>query len=350
MEILITIFCIGIVIFIHELGHLIAAKKAKVGVSEFAVGMGPKLVSFNWDGTMYSLRIFPIGGFIKVKGMDDDDACAIEEDYREKPLLHRMAIIVAGSYMNIVLGFLLFYLIGLMIGRPELTASIQQVLDNYPAQSVGLSVGDKITSLNGIPVKDVTRDFILPIQSSNGQTITVGYMRDGAVFTKSITPVLSTTDQYMIGISFKVDTRSLSLLTAMPYAADRTLSTITGSLSGLKLLILGQVSIKDLAGPVGLVQIASSQLSQSIVAFVGLIAFISISLGVINMLPIPALDGGHFLLLLIEGIRKKPLDKRVEALIHNTAMIVLLLFMSVIIFNDVINWNDRIELLNGATK
>lgn len=349
MEILVTIFCIGIVIFVHELGHLIAAKKACVGVPEFAVGMGPKLASFKWNDTMYSLRIFPIGGFIKVKGMDDD-ACAIEEDYREKSVLRRMSIIVAGSAMNIVLGFCLFYLIGLVIGQPAMTPSIDQVLDNYPAQSIGLAVGDVITTLNDQAVIDVTQDFIRPIQASNGEAFQVGYMRDGVDYVKTVTPIRSDRSQYMIGISFRVDTHQLSLLSAIPYAMNRTASTISGSLSGLKSLILGEVSLKDLAGPVGLVQLASSQLAQSIVAFIGLIAYISISLGVINMLPIPALDGGHFLLLLIEAIRKKPFDKRAESLIHNTAMIALLVFMSVIIFNDVIHWSDRVDRLNGVVK
>ena len=144
MTILITIIALGFVIFIHELGHFIAAKKAKVGVSEFAVGMGPKIFSFDYQETMVSLRALPIGGFVRVKGLEDTENCSIEEDYRQKSAISKASILAAGSFMNFVLGLVIFTMIGFFSGDKVVTSTIETVIDNYPAQEVGLKSGDKI--------------------------------------------------------------------------------------------------------------------------------------------------------------------------------------------------------------
>ena len=144
MTILITIIALGFVIFIHELGHFLAAKKAKVGVSEFAVGMGPKILSFNYEETLVSLRALPVGGFVRVKGLEDTDNCSIEEDYREKSALSKASILSAGSFMNFVLGFFIFACIGFFSGDQVVTSTIDSVLEGYPAYEVGLKSGDKI--------------------------------------------------------------------------------------------------------------------------------------------------------------------------------------------------------------
>ena len=350
MSFLITILCIGFVIFIHELGHLIAAKRAKVGVSEFAVGMGPKIWSFDFSETTYSLRAFPIGGYIKAKGLDTTDECPIEEDFREKSILARMSIIVAGSVMNVLLGFIIYLFIGLVVGKPTMISEIDQVLADYPAEKVGLQAGDQIIQINGNEVNDVAVDFINTVKESNGHELSITYLRNQAERTVTIAATLAETSSYMIGVSFKVSNTSLSLGGAVTYGLNRTIGTISGSLLGLKMLITGDVGFNELAGPVGIVQIAASQFDSNFMSFIGLIAFISISLGIINMFPLPALDGGHFLLLIIESIRKKPLNKKVELMLNNTAMILLLSLMAVIVFNDVINWGDRVDIIKGLSK
>ena len=159
MSFILTILALGFVIFIHELGHLLAAKRAKVGVSEFSVGMGPKLLSTTIGETLYSIRALPFGGFIKAKGLDDLDNCSIDEDFREKSVWSRASILVAGSVMNVFLGFIIFVIISWMVGEQTLTSEVRSVLPDHPAEQSGLMVGDVITHINNALVEDVQRDL-----------------------------------------------------------------------------------------------------------------------------------------------------------------------------------------------
>ncbi len=350
MSILFTIVSIGFVVFIHELGHLIAAKRAKVGVTEFAVGMGPKIWSFNYQDTMYSLRLLPVGGFIKAKGLDDLEDCPIEQDYREKSILARASIIVAGSLMNLILGCVIFCVFGAMIGEPSVHNEIEQVMDNYPAAINGLQPGDKIVKVNNYPIQNITTDFINVVKASKGESISIVYQRNNEMNTIDLSAIPSESNQYVIGVSFKVINIPLSFLDALQYGVKQTVFTIHQSMVGLKLLISGQASINDLAGPVGIIQFASSQFSSGIYSFFSFMAFISISLGVINLFPIPVLDGGHLLFLLIEAIRRKPLNKKIELALHNTAAVLLITLMCFTVFNDVTKWNERVDIIKELNK
>ncbi|MEK9726731.1 MAG: RIP metalloprotease RseP [Candidatus Margulisiibacteriota bacterium] len=350
MPILITLLALGFVIFIHELGHLLAAKKAKVGVTEFAIGMGPKLFSFHLGETMYSLRLLPFGGFVKAKGLDDLEDCSIEEDYREKSALDKAIILFAGSFMNVVLGFLIFTSISFFVGNITLSPEINLILEGSPAQESGLMVGDQVTHINGSPIEDLSNDFIGFVKSSDGEPFELKFLRDGNE--ETITLAAESTDQghYQIGVSFSTIKTKLGLLNSIITGWSKTFKTIQQSLQGIKLLISGQANVNDLAGPVGIIQIASTQMQQSLVTFFNLMAFISISLGVINLLPFPVLDGGHLMFLLIETLRGKPLSKNVETFINNSAAIALITLMIFIVFNDVISWNDRVNLLKELNQ
>ena len=350
MSFLLTILALGFVIFIHELGHLLAAKKAKVGVSEFAVGMGPKLVSFNFGDTMYSLRALPFGGFIKAKGLDDLEDCPVEEDFREKSILSRASILAAGSAMNILLGFIIFFMIAFIYGEQRLSAKVETVLADYPAQQQGVLVGDEITHINNSRVIDVQTDLIQVIQSSNGDDILLGLVRNNEALSVTVSPQVSEKGTYVIGVSFQAVSIKMGLFQSIASGWNRTVFTIGQSFDGLKMLVSGGANVKDLAGPVGIIQIASSQIQKSLVAFFGLIAFISISLGIINLFPFPVLDGGHLLFLFIEGLRGKPLNKNAEAIINNTAAAVLIGLMIFIVFNDVVSWNERVDLIREMNK
>jgi regulator of sigma E protease len=350
MSFVFTLLGLGFVIFIHELGHLLAAKRARVGVSEFAVGMGPKLWSFQYNETEYSLRLLPFGGFIKAKGLDDMEQCAIEEDFREKGRFDRALILAAGSLMNLVLGFFIFVAISAAIGNQVLQPEINQVMENYPAKAAGIRPGDIITHVNQQVVSDVSRDIISVISESNGDSVTLTIERDNESNDIQITPQASGNGGYVVGISFSSISVPTGLFSAIKTGAQRTGATIVQSVGGLKMLILGQASIKDLAGPVGIIQIASSQIEKSWVSFFSLMAFISISLGIINLFPFPILDGGHLLFLLIEIIRGRPLNKKIEGVIHQVSTMILVGLMAFIIFNDVVHWNDRVNLIKGMNQ
>jgi len=283
MSFLITLLALGFVIFIHELGHLIAAKKARVGVTEFAVGMGPKLFSFNYGETMYSLRLFPFGGFVKVKGLDETETCSVEEDYREKSPLSKASILVAGSFMNLLLGFVIFTAIGIAVGKVYLSTSIESVLPDSAAQEVGLVSGDIITHVNGQEIVDISTDLIEFVKSSNGESFQLSYLRRSEPVSVTISAKEVADNRYQIGVSFATKNEPISFFQGIGFGFNKTIETIKQSFVGIGMLIKGQASINELAGPIGIVQIASSQIHHSLIAFISLMAFISISLGVIKL-------------------------------------------------------------------
>lgn len=341
MSFIITLIALGFIIFIHELGHLLAAKKAKVGVTEFAVGMGPKVASFHFKGTMYSLRALPFGGFIKAKGMEDLEPCPVEEDYREKSILSRASILIAGSFMNVLFGYLMFVFIFFFVGQYQLLPVIQGVSDGSPAQEQGLSVGDEILRINNQSVVNVQEDIIDVIQASNGESITLDILTGGEQIQVTLSPKKNDTGVPLIGVSFQSTPQPVGVGSALQLGLKKTAQVIGQSFKGLGLIATGKANVKELAGPVGIVQMASSQVNRSFVSFLSILAFISISLGIINLLPLPVLDGGHLLFLLIEAFRGKPLSSRLQTAIHNVAAACLIALMVFIVFNDIISWNDR---------
>ena len=350
MPTIITLLTLGFVIFIHELGHLFAAKRARVGVSEFAVGMGPKIASFMWGNTLYSLRILPFGGFVKVKGMNDDD-CPIEEDYRQKSALQRASILGAGSFMNIILGLVTYIAIAYFVGQPVVSNTIQAVVDGSPAQTAGIQVSDQLIAINNQPVEDVHTDAIQVIRDSEGAPITLTINRNQSPLNMTVSAQKGAPDQpYQLGISFETQIIKHGFFESISVGFSKTVSTISQSFLSIKMLVTGQAGVSDLAGPVGLVQLASSQIQNSMVAFLGLMALISISLGIINLFPFPVLDGGHLMFLLIEVLRGKPLNKNVETILNNMAAVCLIGLMAFVVFNDVISWNDRVDLIKEMVQ
>jgi len=350
MSFVITLLALGFVIFIHELGHLLAAKRAKVGVSEFAVGMGPKVFSFNFGETLYSLRLLPFGGFVRVKGLDETEQCAIEEDYREKSALNKASILAAGSFMNLLLGLIIFTIVGVLVGNVSLSSSIESVLPDSPAQIAGLMPGDEIVKVNNNNIVDVNKDLIQFIKDSEGEPFQLSYLREGVESVVTISAMEVAENRYQVGVSFATSKTDITFFEGLGYGFSKTYETIKQSFLGIRMLVTGEASVNELAGPIGIIQIASSQIQHSVVAFINLMAFISISLGVINLFPFPVLDGGHLLFLLIETLRGKPLSKKAEAFINNAATFVLIGLMITIIFNDVINWNDRINLIKEMNR
>lgn len=343
-SIFLTILVLGFVIFVHELGHLLAAKATNVGVSEFAIGMGPTVFSFNMGVTRYSLRLLPIGGFVKVNGMNDDES-PVELDYQKKSPLQKLTILGAGSAMNVVLGWMIFLSIALVVGRPTMVPYVASVLDGFPASQSGIQVGDQIISLNGVPVRNVATDVMAVIQASDGTPMSFQIDRGGERMTVSVSPVKSDQTPFQIGITFDTLVKKMGVVEAITRGASDVFLTISQSFVGLKMVITGEAPFRDLAGPVGIIQIASSQIDANMVSFFNFIAVISISLGIINMMPFPALDGGHVVFLLIEVVRGRPLSRSVEQIIHNMAFMCLIGLMIVVVMNDVVQWDDRVELI-----
>ena len=350
MGFLITIVALSIVIFLHELGHMLSAKKFGISVYEFSIGMGPKIVSKLFGGTLYALRLLPFGGFVKVAGLnDEDDAPAPDAvSFYTRPLWQRCVVIAAGSIMNLISGFLIFLFIFLVWGTRSLTPVIDSVVANSPAAQAGLQSGDKALKLNNLEIKDVMNDLIKPISLHRGQeSMDLLIEREGQEKHLTVIPRYDEKKKIsMIGMILKSQRQHETLISAPGLALNATWIYTKMVFTSLKMLFTGAASLKDLSGPVGIVQFASFELQKGLDSFFHVIAMISISLGIINLMPIPVLDGGHLLFLFIEGIRGKAMGKKVETIISNVCAALLIALMVFVVVNDVFHWKSREKLLH----
>jgi len=348
MDWIITILALGIVIFIHELGHLLAAKRAGIGVPEFSIGMGPKIFSWQGNETTYKLRLLPLGGFVKLSGLDEEEGPVPDAlNYHKKTFSQRFLTIVAGAAMNILLGFVLFSILYATQGKPVLSPVIGSIVADSPAQLAGLQVGDKLLSIDTHPIKDVKKDFILYVRTHNQHPITLSIARADDIIETKITP---TGQPPQIGVGLSTELQKLNIFSGIAAGFKETVSQIAMTGITIKMLITGSAGLKDLAGPVGILQMASTGLHHSVAAFLGIMAMISIGLGTANLLPLPVLDGGHIVFLIIEKIRGKKLPQKVEATILNAGVVLLIGLMLLIIGNDVLHWKERTNLLNGSSQ
>ncbi len=342
MGILITVLCLGFVIFIHELGHLLAAKWSGIGVSEFSIGMGPCITGFTFGETVYNLRIFPIGGYVKLAGLDEtDDQFDEAVFFQNRPLYKRTITILAGSLMNLLLGYVIFFGIVTFVGIPVTSSIIDNVVKDSPAFNAGLMPGDTLKKINNKPIGDVYNDFIRIINKSN-DSVVITYERNGVDTTREITPYFDNdVSAYRLGIQLQSNNQRQLGLSSIVKAIELTAKSVSLLFLNIDYLIQGKATVNDLSGPIGIVQIASYQLAQSITNFFNIMAFISITLGIMNLLPIPVLDGGHLLFLLYEAIRGKPFPKKYMLAVSNVFAVCLIFLMLYVVVNDFRFWNDR---------
>ncbi|MBT3260764.1 hypothetical protein HOC37_06775 [bacterium] len=342
MGIIIAIMALGIVIVAHEFGHMMVAKKAGVGVYEFSIGFGPRLWSKKFRDTVYSLRLLPFGGFVKLAGMDDeeDKPAPKEVSFEAKSVWVRSGIIAAGSLTNILFGFLIFCFFYGVIGIPELDNVIQKVAPASPAAIANLQAGDIILQVGeGQLTENVLKELLRVTETS----MPIMYQRDNETFRTEI----SRNQNQKLGILFDLKFERQGVLKAVIVASKTTYQSIYLVFQSLYILVSGQARMSDMAGPIGLVQLTSFQYTQGLIPFLNMIALISVSLGVINLLPIPLLDGGFLFFLMVEVIRKKAVSKRVLTVCNNVSAF-LLISLSVIIWtNDVVHWQERVVLFKN---
>ncbi len=348
MSFLITLLALGIVIFIHELGHLLAAKRAGVGALEFSIGMGPKLFSKTVNETEYSLRLFPVGGFVKLAGLDDGETeCPPELNYFNKSYLQRLLTLAAGAFMNLILGLCIYIVLFVSVGKQIISPLISEVSFNTPAAVAGLEKGDRLVSLNGIPIQDAKDDFIQVVNHSVGKPLTLVYTHHALPKTVIIVPVANKHGLGIIGVSLMPSMVKLPFFQAIPDALAFSFAQIKNVFISLKLLFTGKVSLSEISGPVGIIQLASFGFKQGFYQFMSVIAMINMSLGVANLLPFPVLDGGHIMLLGLEALRKKRLSEKTEGWITTIGASILIALMVIVIGNDLLNWEARNHLFKG---
>jgi regulator of sigma E protease len=334
----------GLVIFIHELGHFTVAKLSRVKVLEFSLGMGPKLIGHKGKETEYALRMLPIGGQCVMvgepDGLDSGEVCEEARRFDRQPPRIRAAIIAAGPVMNFVLAALLFVLIFSILGMPAgYDTQVQDIIPGGAAETAGIRAGDRILSVNEQPVAD-WNELLMAIQSNEDPLMRLVLERNGQTLSVSVTPRPDAeTGRKMIGI--KTGPNSLIWQKIPPLEGVLAGFRQTGMTFGLIIQSLGQlfsgnVSIRDLSGPVGIVTVIAQTAKEGVVSLIYLTAFLSINIGICNLLPIPALDGGRLFFIVVEKIIRRPISPEKEGMIHLAGLVMLLMLMVVVTYFDVL--------------
>ncbi|WP_231036181.1 RIP metalloprotease RseP [Pectinatus sottacetonis] len=307
--ILAIVIVFGILVLVHELGHFITAKLTGMRVDEFAIGFGPKLAGFKYGETLYSIRAIPLGGFNKIAGMEPDDKSAGDRAYWAKPVWQRMIVIVAGAAMNILLAYVLIAAILFTSGiqTPVKEAALGGVIDQKPAAMAGLKKGDIIIAINGEKIA-TWQQFAAKIKVSDGKVLQVQYLRDGKKAMTNLIPEYDkTAKQAMAGVVAATTHTPVSFASSLVLAAKQVVYITYTMIAAIFGMIMGTVHA-DLAGPIGVATIIGQAAEIGIQSVLNIMILLSINLGIINLLPIPALDGGHFFTLFIEALRGRPLS------------------------------------------
>lgn len=343
MTLILFIVILGLIIFIHEFGHFIFAKKAGIHVYEFSLGFGPKLFSFRRknDETEYMVKLIPLGGYVALAGETSDDDQNNEVDSSKKlynkSFLRQLSVMVAGVFNNFVLGFVLLFIMGLCYGSSFTTNELDQMDETYPLYVSGARDGDKIVAINGKTTKDFD-DIQTRIAISGGKaTLDITVLKsDNTKENYKIKPVYDEKDdKYYYGISTKVKVEK-GFLSALKYAVFKFKSLFKQLIIVLISLFTGQLGVSSLSGPVGIYQVVGVAKS-SMYSLLFLTAYLSINVGFMNILPFPAFDGGRAFLLIIEKITKKKVPLKVETIINNVGFILLMGLMIFITIKDILN-------------
>lgn len=334
LSILAALLVLSVLVVIHEFGHYSVARLLHIGVDEFAVGMGPKLISKEHKGIRYSLRAFPIGGFCKFIGEDEelDDPRAFNN---QKPW-KRLLVILAGPVFNIVTAILLAIVILMSYGEIAPSTLVGQVEANSPAQTAGLQVNDRILAVNG-QFYETTDEMIAAITAAGVNEMTLTIEREGRQQELQLTPFYDEEAQRpRIGISFGMERVRYNFLDSVKYSVTFAVSFITELISFLGNLFFRGQGANDIMGPVGTIGMISQVAQQGFENLLRFAILISINLGVMNLIPFPALDGSRALFLIVEWIRGKPINRDREGMIHFIGLVVLMLIMLFFTYKDIV--------------
>lgn len=338
VSILIAILIFSFIVLFHELGHFLFAKLNDIKVNEFSLGLGPTIIGKTFGETKYSLKALPFGGACMMEGEDEDSSD--NRSFNKKNVWQRMSVVFAGPLFNFILAFILSVVVVAISG--SVTSTIGDVMEGYSAENAGLQKGDEIVKLNNKRIhlfSEIT--FYMYVHA--GEDVDVTFMRDGKKLTTTLKPTYNEEyGRYMLGISSMLPVKG-NILTILKNSIYEVKYYIDTTFTSLKLLITGKVSVNELSGPVGIVSVISdtyqeSEKSGALTVFLSMCSMcilLSANLGVMNLLPIPALDGGRLFFFIIEAIRRKRINPDLEGKIHLAGLAVLLLLMVVVMFNDI---------------
>ncbi len=339
MSILLTLIIIAVLVLVHEWGHFVAARRIGIPVHEFSLGFGYQLWSIKRDGVIFSIRLIPLGGFVRLSGEEVGD----QEDPRgyafRKPW-EKMLVSFAGPFMNFVLAILIFIVSFAFIGIPNSTNDpvIGTVYSDKPAAISGMKAGDKVLRIDGQPVanwSDIEKNT-----RNSGKTVLEFEIERGAeklmiVVTPAVIDSYGTTG---IGVTNTVYHQRFGIIESIVIGFEQTFKLTVALLYSLGILATGGASMNDIAGPVGITRMVGDFAQLGLVTLLNFAAILSINLGIMNLLPIPALDGFRIVFASIEMIRRKPLNPEKEGMINWVGFLLLMTLMLVVTFNDIVRW------------
>lgn len=335
------IVVLSVLVFVHELGHFLAAKACGIRVERFSIGFPPRLFGKKIGDTDYCISALPFGGYVKMSGMIDEsmDAEGLKGEpyeFMSKPVWMRMLVLFAGPLANVLLTVAVFTIGIFVTGLPEPVGPVVgRVMENMPAQAAGLQSGDKVVRIDNQPVASWD-DLLRIIHGSAEKPVLVEWERGGEPMSAQITPKLDKVMGYgLIGIDAQTILVKPGLFRGVALGFQSTWNLTKMMFRSFGLLFSGEVSMKEgLAGPVRIAQMTGDSAKSGIGSLLTFMALLSLNLGIINLFPIPALDGGHLLLFSIEGITRKPISTKVRIVAQQIGMALLLALMVFVVFND----------------
>lgn len=344
MGIIIALIVFGFLVFFHELGHFLLAKKNGIAVTEFSIGMGPRLFSFVKGETRYSLKALPFGGSCQMLGEDGESED--ENAFNNRSVWARISVVAAGPVFNFILAFLLALIVIGYVGYDK--PMVIGVMEGFPAEEAGLMEGDVIKRINNQKVT-IYRDVQFYMAVNTGKTVTVAVDRNGETLDFTITPKQDENGVYYMGIyssAIRTKVKGLDVLKYSLYEVKYQMGVVVKSIG---MLFNGRVTVNDLSGPVGIVDMVDEVVEEStsedvdtktnvlsvLLNIINFSIMLSANLGVMNLLPIPALDGGRLVFLLIEAVRGKPVDREKEGMVHFVGLMLLMVLMVYVMFNDI---------------
>ncbi|MBI3323410.1 MAG: RIP metalloprotease RseP [Candidatus Omnitrophica bacterium] len=349
---------LSLIILVHEWGHFVVARAIGVKVERFSFGFGPRLAGWVRGGTEYWLSLLPFGGYVKLAGEAQESGRPAQTwEYRGRSILERIAIVAAGPAINYLLGFLLFFVV-FQIGAPVFTTQVGQVMAGYPAADGGILPGDRILAVNGVPVKN-WEEMTRAIQRQT-HTVSLTVEREGKAFPKTLRPkvteragLFGRARTAMVGImpSDNAQVQRYPAGEAFRKAGTQVAFLTRVTLESLWGIATRRISLKEsVTGPIGIFHITASVAEQGVTPLLWLIATLSTSIGLFNLLPVPVLDGGHLAFLVAERLRGRPVSMRAQEAMTRVGLGLLLLLLAVVTYNDFLRFDvgGRLRGLFGA--
>lgn len=339
MKIIIAFLVFSIIIIFHELGHFLLAKANGIRVNEFCLGLGPTIFGITRGETKYSLKLLPFGGACMMEGEDEESGD--DRAFNKKSVWARISVVAAGPVFNFIMAFVFAFILTCNIGFD--LPVLQNVTAGYAAEEAGMQAGDTVVKMNGTHIH-FFREVSSYAMFHRGESVTVTYERDGERFNTTLTPKYDEeSGRYLYGFQGSSENTFGTVFDNLKYSVYEVKYWISTTLGSLKMLVTGGVTLNDMSGPVGLVDAIGTSYEESVsygyfVAFLQMLYIsivLAVNLGVMNLLPLPALDGGRLVFLIVEAVRGKRVDPDKEGMVHFVGLMLLLALMVVVMFNDI---------------